>query len=287
MISSAKRKRGCDSHAADGVVEAAAERDSGAADLGRADASSNGSTPGQSNGKQLESAASEVTNASKLDRADEQGVAAQQQEIDGGAPAPAGRCECLCFCGRGVGAYSHTAGRNGADAGSRSIARVGTASADLSRVEQLVGGAAMVRGCALGVGFVARATDLSPGLSVSGALDLLDAATAARDNSGGGEKEGGEEGGKSAGGGGFMSLVFGGGANPAEGFGEQDKSAAMASFCGGPLVALPRRFEVAAALHRLPGVKFRPAAAAAAAAAAAVADTMQTSSPAETVEEDA
>lgn len=293
-----KRKRGCDSHGADGgVVEVAAEEEEGgAAGLGRTDASSNGSAPGQISGKQSSpaTAASEVMNGGKPGGAGEQRDAAQQQQLEGGRPPQTDallllrgacrreRCECPCFCGRRDAAHGHTAGRSGVDVGSRSIARVGTTSADLSRVEQLVGGAAMIRGCALGVGCVARATYLSPGLSVSGALDLLDAATAARDKDGDGGGEGERRAGGGGGGGGLMSLLFSGSENPAEGF-EKDKVSAIDSFCGGPLVALPRRFEVAAALHRLPGVKFRPAAA----AAAAVSETGQSTSPAETAEEEA
>lgn len=265
VVSSTKRKRGCDSHGADGVVAAAEEDVAGG--LGLTATSSKGNAPGQGSGERSSPAGSEMLNGGNPGGANEQRDATQQQGPEGGrlpqTDTPSGawgreRCECPCFCGR-RDAFSPFSGRTGVDSSSHSIARVGAASADLSRVEQLVGGAAMVRGCALGVGFVARATGLSPGLSVSGALDLLDAATAARDKGGGGE---GEEGG-GGGGGGLMSLVFGGGKRPLDGCEEQGNAATMASFCGGPLVALPRRFEVAAALHRLPGVQFGPAAAAA------------------------
>ncbi|CAN0294828.1 unnamed protein product, partial [Ectocarpus sp. 4 AP-2014] len=38
------------------------------------------------------------------------------------------------------------------------------------------------------------------------------------------------------------------------------EAATANSILGGPLIALPRRFEVAAALHRFPGVQFQSAA---------------------------
>lgn len=283
MVLATKRKRSRDSHGGDGVAVAAAEE--GGAGLGRAGASSNGSAPGQTSGQSSPTARGAL-NGGEPGGVGEQTDAMQQQELEGGRLPPETdaqsvcrreRCECPCFCGRrDLDTYSPNAARTGVDdAGSCAIARVGTASADLSRVEQLVGGAAMVRGCALGVGFVARATEMSTGLSVSGALDLLDGATAARDNGAG---EGGA--GKSAGGG-LVSLLFGGNEDPVEGREGRDKAAAMGSFCGGPLVALPRRFEVAAALHRLPGVRFRPA------DEAAVAVAKTTTSSAEAVEEEA
>lgn len=187
-------------------------------------------------------------------------------------------CNCPCFCGGGGGGSATAVGCEvGSSRGGRATtARIGSASADLSRVEQLVGGAAMVRGCALGVGFVVRATEQSPGLSVSSALDLLDAATTtasthARAGDPGGE---GEMEGVGDGGGGGLGSLFLRAATTATTEGmlagrgdqveqqQQQTSAVVPSFCGGPLVALPRRFEVAAALHRLPGVKFRPAVAA-------------------------
>lgn len=275
-VSSTKRKRGRVSHGADGVVVAAAKEDG--AVRGPTATSSNGNAPGQSSGRQSSSIAPDAMNGDEIDGAGEQRDATQQQGLEGGPPQtdahgayPHGRCSCPCFCGH----RDHTAGRTGVDTGnSRAIARAGIASADLSRVEQLVGGAAMARGCALGVGFVARATELAPGVSVSGALDLLDGVTAAHDRGGGGER------GRNAGGG-LQSLFFGAVERAVEGCEEQDDTtaaAAMASFCGGPLVALPRRFEVAAALHRLPGVKFRPA------AATELAEPTQATSSAEAVE---
>eukprot|EP00752_Nemacystus_decipiens_P014781 g13160.t1 len=287
--SSAKRKRGCDGHGADGVVEeGAAEEEGGAACLGRTDVSSNGTAPDRSGGKQPPSAGCEVVNGGKPGGTRQRELGGESPpQTDDALPLPSAcrraPCECPCYRGRSDDAYGHAAGRSSVDASSRSIARVGTASADLSRVEQLVGGAAMVRGCALGAGFVARAAGLSPGLSVSGALDLYDVATAARGKDGDGEGGGG---GRTASGGGLVSLVLGDSEDAVEGIEEQDEAQAMAmaSFCGGPLVALPRRFEVAAAVHRLPGVKFRPAAAAAAAAAAVI-EPKETTSPAEAVEE--
>lgn len=133
-------------------------------------------------------------------------------------------CDCPCFCGGSAG----SAGR-----GDRRTARIGKASSDLSRVEQLVGGAAQVRGCALGVEWIARAAQKSPGLSISTALDMLDVALR--------EEEGN----------GLQSFV-GGLSSTAVPGGPVDSSTAA---CGPP-VARPRRFEVAAALHRLPGVRF-------------------------------
>lgn len=141
-------------------------------------------------------------------------------------------CDCPCYCGHG-----HRGGSRGPPA-------------DLSRVGQLVGGGGMERGCALGVDFVATATERSSGfLSVSGALDMLDAATGGR----------GSECGVG------LEALFGRDTRVAtEGRDKQQaatvEAATAKSILGGPLVALPRRFEVAAALHRLPGVQFRPAA---------------------------
>ncbi|CAM9855189.1 unnamed protein product [Ectocarpus sp. 13 AM-2016] len=142
---------------------------------------------------------------------------------------------CPCYCGRG-----HRGGSRGPPS-------------DLSRVSQLVGGGGMERGCALGVDFVARATERSPGfLSVSGAFDLLDAATGCGDGRG------------SDGGLGLEALFVRDTRVAAEGRDTQQTTAGEAatvnSILGGPLVALPRRFEVAAALHRFPGVQFRSAA---------------------------
>lgn len=268
-VSSAKRKRGCGSDATGGVAVAAAEEDG--AGRGLAGTSYNGNAPGQRSGRQSSPAASDVGNGGKPDGvAGEREDATQQQGREGGPPqtdeqgaCERERCECPCFCGRRHGRGTHGFPADGTGVvgtSSRASARVGVAEADLSRVEQLVGGAAMVRGCALGVRFVARATELSPGLSVSGALDQLDAATAAHGKEGDGEGE------RSAGGG-LVSLFSSATERAAEGREQQDDgiAAAMASFCGGPLVALPRRFEVAATLHRLPGVEFRPAVATAAA----------------------
>lgn len=281
VASGTKRKRDGDGRAADGVVVAAAGEDGAGREL--AATSFNGDVSEHTGGAQSSSAASHAMSGGKPDGAGELRDALQPQGQQEGPPhtdAPGScrrdRCECPCFCGARDTYSLNAGGRADADPGSRSTARVGSASADLSRVEQLVGGAAMVKGCALGVGFVARATEQSPGLSVSGALDLLDAATAARDKEGGGEGEG--EGGRGADSG-LMSLLFGAGEGPDEGCAEQDKAAAMASFCGGPLVALPRRFEVAAALHRLSGVKFRSA------PAAAVADPQKTTSLGEVVQD--
>ncbi|CAM9735447.1 unnamed protein product, partial [Laminaria digitata] len=90
-------------------------------------------------------------------------------------------CRCPCTCGRGGGGgdISSAAGGGGGGGGRGSrAARVGRggASADLSRVEQLVGGAAMLRGCALGVEFLARVSERSPEFTVREALDAMDAA---------------------------------------------------------------------------------------------------------------
>lgn len=221
--------------------------------------------------------------------------ASQQQEEKGGAEAGEGGppqmtgCDCPCFCGgsRLCGVFSSSGGSAvvGSDVrSSRScrgtVARVGSSSTDLSRVEQLVGGAAMVRGCALGVGFVVRAAERSRSLSVSGALDLLDTVTNAASVHGRTGERGAEGAGGGGGGGGGLESLFPRASS--EGMlvrreeqveqqpqqqQRQQTAAVVPSFCGGPLVALPRRFEVAAALHRLPGVKFRPAVASEAVAA--------------------
>lgn len=158
--------------------------------------------------------------------------------------------DCCGYCGRG-----HRGGSRGPPA-------------DLSRVGQLVGGGGMERGCALGVDFVARATERSKDfLSVSGALDLLDAATGC----GGGR---GSDSGL-----GLRALFVRG----SRGHDTQQATTAEAatanSILGGPLVALPRRFEVAAALHRLPEVQFRLA------APATPKDAQEETVPAEGVEE--
>ena len=170
-------------------------------------------------------------------------------------------CRCPCSCGRG-GDGPSAAGESGRY-GSRSVRVVGV-SADLSRVEQLVGGAAMLRGCALGVEFVARVAERSPELTVSETLDALDVAL--RREGGGGvealtqafvEEEGGAEmegvGGQGKGEGTAVTTAAAGTVN-------DDGVVALSSIRYGPLIARPRRFEVAAALHRLPGVKFRRAA---------------------------
>lgn len=179
-----------------------------------------------------------------------------------------GRCNCPCLCGRSSTSASSRGGRFAHVGGwKKSAAAATAASADLSRVEQVVSGAAMVRGCALGVEFVVRATKKSPGfLSVPAALDLLDAST---QNGGPGVL--------------FDALATATAASadvrrPTLEEGEREEegekkeegplddtveAVSMAAYCCGPLVALPRRFEVAAALHRLPGVRFkRPVAAA-------------------------
>lgn len=130
-------------------------------------------------------------------------------------------CDCPCFC-------AGSAGRGGGR-----MAPIGHASSDLSRVEQLVGGAAQVRGCALGVEWIARAAQKSPGLSVSTALDMLDVALCEGEGNG-------------------LQAFVGGLSSTAVLGGPVDISTAA---CGPP-VARPRRFEVAAALHRLPGVRF-------------------------------
>lgn len=129
-------------------------------------------------------------------------------------------CSCTCSCGASSGGGKSSENGN---------ARVGNASADLSRVEQLVGGAAQARGCALGVEWVARATERSPGLSVGHALDALDATLL--EGEGGGLRP-------------LIELV-------------EERTMNNASF---DFVAKPRRFEVAAALHRLPGARFSPVA---------------------------
>lgn len=262
-VPSTHRKRGRDSHgAADGAVVTAAMED--AAALGRDEPSSNGNAPGQGSVGHSVSSADGVEASGAGEHRDAMRRRGREKcpprmDVEGACRRE--RCDCPCFCGLRDMHSSQTAARTVAgtsgSTSSATIARLGTTSADLSRVEQLVGGAAMVRGCALGVRFVTRATKLSPGLSVSGALDLLDAATAARDN----HIEGGGRGTGRAGGG-LVSLFFRTNEGSIGGLMEHDDretAAAMTSFCGGPLVALPRRFEVAAALHRLPGVKFLPA----------------------------
>lgn len=134
-------------------------------------------------------------------------------------------CSCTCYCG----AAGSLAGDDG------NTVRVGNASADVSRVEQIVGGAAQTRGCALGVEWVLRATQRSPGLTVGRALDALDAALRKGEGSG------------------LAPLLELTNNLERRGAGGDDVSSY------GP-VAKPRRFEVAAALNRLAGVRFACAA---------------------------
>ena len=159
-----------------------------------------------------------------------------------------GNCECPCFCGRSVSGSNCSAfiGREGGT-GVRGAA-VGGAAADLSRVEQLVGRAAQARGCAYGVEWVARATEESPGLSVPRALDALDCAM--REGEGAG----------------LEALLCHRATSEEEitrravQIDDSGRGGLVAiDACCGPWVARPRRFEVAAALHRLPGVRFRRA----------------------------
>lgn len=123
-----------------------------------------------------------------------------------------------------------------ATSGGGKVARVGIASADLTRVEQIVGGVAQTRGCALGVEWVIRETQRCPGLAISKALDALDAALKAREGDG------------------LAPLLENMGPNDT-----QEKlrgSSLVGEGVSYDPVAKPRRFEVAAALHRLPVVQF-------------------------------
>ncbi|CAM9736041.1 unnamed protein product, partial [Sphacelaria rigidula] len=109
----------------------------------------------------------------------------------------------------------------------------------LTRVEQIVGGAAQTRGCALGVEWVIRETQRLPGLPISKALDALDASLRA------GEGDG------------LAPLA---GMMTSKNTRERRKGSSGISegVSYGP-IAKPRRFEVAAALHRLPVVRFESA----------------------------
>ncbi|CAM9729032.1 unnamed protein product [Discosporangium mesarthrocarpum] len=130
---------------------------------------------------------------------------------------------------------------SGGGAGARMVG-LGGRLVDLSRLEQLVGGAAQARGCALGVAWVARETERHPGLSVGCALDRLDTALGAGEGDGlqvllgSVEPRAGKDAGEGQGGLGTWGV--------GEAAGEE--------------VTRPRRFEVAAMLHRFPGVKFVP-----------------------------
>lgn len=229
-------------------------------------------TDGASNGDSLNHVEVDHRVSSKLpiskkDRKEENGSALTESDrgeisrpdshgsTDGQERLVANRCQCPCFCGRGQHAgIPGTVGGGGTASGR--VAHVGSSSADLSRVEQLVGGEAMIRGCALGVGFVTRATELSPAfLPVSEALDLLDAAVVAKPDDVGGGGDGSSVGD----GGGLRALLIGtrAGAVAICREEEQRQAAEVSAVSGGPLVALPRRFEVAAALHRIRGVRFR------------------------------
>lgn len=135
------------------------------------------------------------------------------------------RCTCPpCSCGATDGGQStsFSTGTSGR------MVRLGNTIVDLSRVEQLVGGVAQARGCALGVEWVARATERWPRLSLTQVLDKLDEAL--REGEGGGLTT-------------LVELV--------KEQGVPDESL--------DLVARPRKFEVAAVLHRLPGVRFASA----------------------------
>lgn len=147
-----------------------------------------------------------------------------------------GNCDCPCMCGlRGSGSSS---GMN--------TAVIRGAAVDLSRVEQLVGKAAQIRGCVYGVEWLARVNRESPGLSLSQTLDVWDSAM--REGEGNG----------------LNALIC-----PRDVTGQERGSAVVqidgnardgvivTEACCLPPVARPRRFEVAAALHRLPGVQFR------------------------------
>lgn len=179
------------------------------------------------------------------------------------------RCTCPCLCGSSSSAGAQGSGDSygsmmsattNTDGAGRFV-RVGHACADLSRVEQLVGGSrgvtAMVRGCALGVEFIVRASERFPGLTVTAALDTLDEAM----------RDEGDENGVDV----LLSVANvediapeKTAANEAEG---EDSAlrvdglmlAALAKSCCRHLVAKPRRFEVAAVLHRLPDVRFKRA----------------------------
>lgn len=147
-----------------------------------------------------------------------------------------GNCDCPCMYGL----------RGGGSSSDMKTAVIRGAAVDLSRVEQLVGKAAQIRGCVHGVEWLARVTRESPGLSLPQALDVWD--NAMREGEGNG----------------LNALIF-----PRDATGQEPESAVVqidgnardgviaTEACCLPLIARPRRFEVAAALHRLPGVQFR------------------------------
>lgn len=163
------------------------------------------------------------TSVGRHEHVDESFEEDSSSERDGVAPASPREVSCTCSCG--AAAITHATGN-----GINKSARVGHRSADVSRVEQIVGGAAQTRGCALGVEWIARATEKSPGLTIAAVLDALDSAL--RGDEGNGLQT-------------LLALTEG-----------QERGADADHDRCNDLVAKPRRFEVAAALHRLPGVRF-------------------------------
>lgn len=159
-----------------------------------------------------------------------------RRHMNGWEGVSLGNCECPCVCGL----------RDSGSSSGMKTAVIRGAAVDLSRVEQLVGRAAQIRGCVHGVEWLVRAIRESPGLSVSQALDVWDSAM--REGEGNG----------------LEALICPPGAT-----GQELESAVVqidgkasdgviaTEACCLPLVARPRRFEVAAALHRLPGVRFQ------------------------------